>query len=57
VRVLRRAARQADAAPMDEDERDELGSAIVAHNEGATSSAVVLHEDKKYYPSASEVCR
>lgn len=40
---------------MDEDERDELGSAIVARDEGAASTAVVLHEDKKYYPSASEV--
>jgi U5 small nuclear ribonucleoprotein component len=50
---------RAEIANKDEDEADEEREemAIDDHTGGVedTSSAVVLHEDKKYYPTASEV--
>ena len=38
-----------------EDDVDEMALAEIDDAEGGQSTAIVLHEDKKYYPTASEV--
>lgn len=38
-----------------EDDADEMALAEVEDVDGGQSTAIVLHEDKKYYPTASEV--
>ena len=38
-----------------DDEADEMALAEIDDADGGPSTAIVLHEDKKYYPTASEV--
>ena len=38
-----------------DDDADEMALAEVDDADGGQSTAIVLHEDKKYYPTASEV--
>ena len=38
-----------------EDDVDEMALAEIDDADGGQSTAIVLHEDKKYYPTASEV--
>ena len=38
-----------------EDDADEMALAEIEDVDGGQSTAIVLHEDKKYYPTASEV--
>ena len=43
-----------DREGMDDD-ADEMALAEIDDGDGGQSTAIVLHEDKKYYPTASEV--
>ena len=43
-----------DREGMDDD-ADEIALAEIDDGDGGQSTAIVLHEDKKYYPTASEV--